>query len=56
MGDSFVRMVKALGPGPSPSKRVGKGVYEYMIGVYGWPSERRIALGVKVPESERITW
>ncbi len=56
LGDNFLRMAKSLGPGPNPTKRVGKGIYEYMVGVYGWPSERQIVLGVKVPEAENITW
>lgn len=55
LGDRFVRLTKALGPGPSPNQEIGKGIYNYLVGVFT-SSEERLALGAKVAEAVRLTW
>ena len=48
-------MTKSLGPDRSPGKEIGRGTYDYLIGVY-YPSERQVALGAKSRVAERISW
>ena len=56
MGDNFVRMVKSFGAGPSPTKIIGRGIYDYMIGVYSpYDKSNPIVLGAKVSTSPRIS-
>ena len=55
VGDRFVRLTKALGPGPGPSKQIGKGIYNFLVGVFT-AGEKRLALGAKVSGARRITW
>ena len=55
LGERFVRMTKGLGPGPGPSKQIGKGIYSYLVGVYT-SSEDQLALGAKAAGARRIMW
>ena len=55
LGDSFLRLVKSLGPDTSPGKSIGSGAYDYLIGVY-MRDETQLALGAKVSAAERVTW
>lgn len=55
LGDSFLRLVKSLGPDTSPGRSIGSGTYDYLIGVY-MRDETQLALGAKVSVAERITW
>ena len=55
LGDSFLRLVKSLGPDTSPGSSIGSGTYDYMVGVY-MRDETQLALGAKVSGAERITW
>ena len=55
LGDNFVRLVKTFGPEKSPGKEIGKGEYDYLIGIY-YANEKQLALGAKVSFSPRITW
>ena len=56
LGENFVRLTKTLAPAePNPQKEVGKGVYDYTVGVYT-PDETRVAIGAKVSFSPRLTW
>lgn len=63
LGDNFVRLVKSLGftgtptgeEPPIPGKRIGKGPFTYLIGVY-YPDETQLALGAKVAGAENISW
>ena len=55
LGENFVRLTKSLGPDSSPGKEIGKGTYDYVIGVY-YPNERQVALGAKARTAERISW
>ena len=55
LGDSFVRLVKTYGPEPAPSKIVGEGTFDYLVGVY-YPNEELVVQGAKVSFSEHITW
>ena len=55
LGENFVRMTKNLGPDSPPGKEIGKGIYDYLIGVY-YPNERQVVLGAKSRGAERISW
>jgi len=55
LGDNFVRMVKTFGPEPAPSKEIGEGMFDYMIGV-AYPNEEMVAIGAKVSFADHITW
>ena len=55
LGDSFVRLVKTFGPGPAPSKEIGKGTFDFLITVV-YPDETIIVQGAKAATSEHITW
>ena len=55
LGDNFVRVVKSLSPDASPGRDIGKGIYDYVIGVY-YPNEKRVAQGAKSRTSSRISW
>ena len=55
LGDNFVRMTKSLGPDSSPGKTIGKGIFDYVIGVY-YPDETQVVLGAKSRTAERIRW
>ena len=55
VGERFVRLTKALGPGPGPSKQVGKGIYNFLVGVFT-PGQKQLALGAKSSGARRITW
>lgn len=55
VGDNMVRLTKSFGPGPAPSREIGKGVYDYIIGVYR-PDKTPIALGAKDRSARRILW
>lgn len=55
IGDRFVRFTKALGPGPGPKKQIGKGIYNFLVGVFT-SSEKRLAMGAKVSGARRLSW
>jgi len=55
LGDNFVRMVKGLSEDKCPGKKIGKGMYNYTIGVF-YPNEKRIAMGAKVTIADHISW
>ena len=55
LGDSFVRMFKSLSDDDSPGSSIGRGKYDYLIGVY-YPNEKRVAQGAKSRTSSRISW
>ena len=55
LGDNFVRLVKTYGPEPSPGKEIGKGLFDYLIGVY-YPNEKLAAMGAKASFSDHISW
>ena len=55
MGDNFVRMVKSFSQEPSPGKEIGKGDYDYLVGVY-YPDETLVVMGAKASSSDHITW
>ena len=56
LGDNFVRMTKTLlQDGEVPGQQIGRGEYDYLIGVYR-PNEEEIALGAKSRTADRISW
>jgi len=36
--------------------RFGRGIYDYSVGIFGWPSKRRFALGYKGYRRATIKW
>ena len=55
LGDNFVRLYKSLSDDDAPGKSIGRGKYDYLIGVY-YPDEKQIVLGAKARSADRITW
>lgn len=55
LGDNFVRLVKTFSEDESPHKRIGKGIYNYLVGVY-YPNEELVVMGAKSSTSDHITW
>ena len=55
LGEDFVRLTKTLSPDTPPSRSVGFGIYDYLIGVY-YPDETLVVMGAKVRSSDRISW
>ena len=55
LGENAVRMTKSLSQDSSPGKSVGKGIYNYLVGVY-YPNKRMVAQGAKVTFADRVTW
>ena len=55
LGDNFVRLAKTFLKDGAPGKQIGRGRYDYLIGVY-YPNERVVAQGAKVGSADRISW
>ena len=55
LGDSFVRLAKTFSPDSSPGRSIGTGIYSYLISVY-YPNEKRVAIGGKARNADRISW
>ena len=55
IGENFVRMTKSLMKDGAPGREIGKGKYNYLIGVY-YPNEKAVALGAKARTADRLTW
>ena len=55
MGDNFVRMAKSFLKDGVLGKQIGRGRYDYLIGVY-YPNDQKVALGAKVSSADRISW
>ncbi len=59
-GDNFVRLVKSFAPQgdqyESPGVQIGRGQYDYSIGVYASGTKARIALGVKPAMARSVSW
>ena len=55
VGENFVRLVKSLSQDSQPGKMIGRGMYDYLIGVY-YPDQERMALGAKARNADRISW
>ena len=55
LADNFVRMFKSLSDDDPPAKEIGRGIYDYLVGVY-FPNESVLVLGGKVRASPHITW
>ena len=55
LGDNFVRLYKSLSDDEPPGRSIGRGKYDYLIGVY-YPNEKRVAQGAKSRSSGRISW
>ena len=55
LGDDFVRLAKSFLKDGMPGKQIGRGRYDYLIGVYN-PNEQEVSLGAKVSSADRISW
>ena len=55
IGDNFVRMVKSFSDDTRPSKEIGPGVYDYLIGVY-YPGQQQVVMGAKARNARNIRW
>ena len=55
LGDNFVRLAKSFLKDGVPGKQIGRGRYDYLIGVY-YPNERKVAQGAKAKTADRISW
>ncbi len=55
LGDNFVRLAKTHLKDVAPGKNIGKGEYDYLVGVY-YPNEKQLALGAKSRSSQDIRW
>ena len=55
LGDNYVRMFKSLSDDDSPGSSIGRGKYDYLIGVY-YSNEKKVAQGAKSRASDRISW
>lgn len=55
LGDNFARMVKSFGPEEAPTKNIGRGLFNYLVGVY-YPNEAKVVIGAKVKNRTSITW
>ena len=54
-GDNFVRLYKSLSDDESPGQSIGRGKYDYLIGIY-YPNKDKLAQGAKSRASDRISW
>ena len=50
-----MRLVKIFGPDEGPSKEIGKGKFNYLIGVC-YPDKTKVVLGAKNRNATKITW
>ena len=55
IGERFVRLVKTFSKDTAPERQIGKGVYDYLVGVY-YPGQIKVAMGAKVSIASAITW
>ncbi len=55
VGESFVRIVKSLGPDNAPGQQIGSGIYDYEIMVL-YPNRTTVVQGAKVQDVTRISW
>ena len=55
LGENFVRITKSLMNDGAPGREIGKGKYNYLIGVY-YPNEKTVALGAKAKTAGQLKW
>ena len=55
LGNNFVRIAKSFLKDAQPGESIGKGKYDYVIGVY-YPNEKPLTVGAKSRTSEHISW
>ena len=55
LGDNFVRLIKSFSDDDAPGQSIGRGKYDYVVGVY-YPNEERLVLGAKSRAADRISW
>lgn len=55
LADSFVRLVKTHSEDTVPSKEIGTGMYNYLVGVYT-STQQEIVIGYKNKDLDHITW
>ena len=55
LGDNFVRLFKTLSDDDSPGKEIGRGKYDYLVGIYD-RRQNNIAMGAKIDIATSISW
>lgn len=55
LGDGFVRSVKAFYDDTLPGKEIGKGKYNYLVGVY-YLNGKELVMGAKASSTYKMTW
>ena len=55
LGDNFVRLAKSLLGDGGVGTRIGRGEYDYLVGVY-YRNEELVAMGAKVGGADRLSW
>ena len=55
IGDGFVRLVKTFSNEVNPGKEIGRGIYDYLIGVY-YSGKVEVVSGAKASNARRIMW
>ena len=48
-------MYKSMSDDDSPSQSIGRGKYDYIVGVY-YPDKTPIAIGAKASIADRLSW
>ena len=54
-GDSMVRLTKSMGPEPDPGQQIGRGTYDYLVGIFR-PDGTTVEMGAKARSGNRIVW
>ena len=55
LGENFVRMYKSMSDDDTPGSTIGRGKYDYIVGVY-YPNKKPVATGAKASIADRMSW
>ena len=55
LGENFLRMYKSLSDDNPPGQSIGRGKYDYIVGVY-YPNKKPVAIGAKASIADRLSW
>ncbi len=55
LGENFLRMYKSLSDDNPPGQSIGRGKYDYIVGVY-YPNKKPVATGAKASIADRMSW
>lgn len=51
LAERFVQLTKSFSLDKSPGRSIGRGIYDYLVGVY-YPNKERLILGAKAKSSD----